>query len=148
MSKSTGFAQIAKELSRDPQLRQAIVKARNKTRGKGVRRVDNAAGVALLLLGIASRFTKKRKARALDEAMDVVYLLVQVSIVLKENVFDRPEVKKFFRQSFRQVYSLAQQFVAMVLPRTKGVARRRPAHYTPHKRNSNRNIAVFERRKS
>ena len=125
MSKPTRFASVAKELSRDPRLKQAIAKARRKTPGKDVRRIDNATGIVLLLLGIASRFSKKKKARALDEAMDVIHLLVQISIVLKENVFDRPEVKKFFSQSFRQVYLLARELVAMVLPKTRGPARPR-----------------------
>jgi hypothetical protein len=123
MSKRTSFANVAKGLSRDPRLKQAIAKARSKKRGKDVRRVDNATGVALLLLGIASRFSKRKRARAIDEAMDVIYLLVQVSIVLKENVFDRPQVKKFFSQSFRHGYSLARQFVSMVLPKAKAPAR-------------------------
>lgn len=123
MSKRTSFANIAKELSRDPRLKQAIAKARSKTRGKDVRRADDATGMALLLLGIASRFSRRKKARALEEVMDVIYLLVQVSIVLKENVFDRPQVKKFFSQSFRHVYSLARQFVAMILPKVKAPAR-------------------------
>ena len=127
MSKRTSFANIAKELGRDPRLKQAITTARSKTRGKEIRRVDEATGIALSLLGIASRLSKRKKARALEEVMDVIYLLVQVSIVLKENVFDRPEVKKFFSQSFRQVYSLAQQFVAMVLPKTKQAARSKRA---------------------
>jgi len=125
MSKPSGFASLAKELSRDPRLKQAIVRARRKKPGKGVRQVENATGVAMLLLGIASRFSKRKKARALDEAMDVIYLLVQVSIVLKENVFDRPQVKKFFSQSFRQVYLLGRAFVALVLPKTKRAARPR-----------------------
>jgi len=123
MSKRTSFADIAKELSRDPQFKQAIAKARSKKRGKEVRRVDSATGIALLLLGIASRFSKRKKARAIEDAMDVIYLLVQVSIVLKENVFDRPQVKKFFSQSFRQVYLLARDFVALVVPKTKAAAR-------------------------
>jgi len=122
MSKPTGFAGLAKELSRDPRLKQAVAKARRKTPEKSVRRIDDAAGIVLLLLGIASRFSKKKKARALNEAMDVIHLLVQVSIVLKENVFDRPQVKKFFNQSFRQVYSLARDLVAAVLPKTRGAA--------------------------
>jgi len=123
MSKPTRFRDIARELSRDPQLKQAITKARSQKRGKDVRRVDNAAGIALFLLGIASRFSKRKKARALEEAMDVIYLLVQVSIVLKENIFDRPQVKRFFSRSFRQVYSFARDFVALVLPKTKVPAR-------------------------
>ena len=125
MSKPTGFESLTKELSRDPRLKQAVAKARRKTPGKSVRRIDNATGIVLLLLGIASSFSKKKKARALDEAMDVIQLLVQVSIVLKENVLDRPQVKKFFSQSFRQVYLLAREFVAVVLPKTRGAARSR-----------------------
>lgn len=125
MSKPTKFASVAKDLSRDPLLKQAVARARRKTPGKSVRRIDNATSIVLVLLGIASRFSKKKKARALDEAMDVVHLLVQVSILLKENIFDRPEVKKFFSQSYRQVYSLARELVAVVLPKPKVAARSR-----------------------
>ena len=127
MSKPTKFANIAKELSRDPRLKQAIAKTRRKNRGEGVRRVENATGIILLLLGIASRFSKRTRARALDEAMDVISLLVQVSIVLKENIFDRPQVKKVFSQSLRPIYFLAQQLVALALPKTKRVARSKRA---------------------
>jgi hypothetical protein len=118
--KPARFADLVKELSRDPQLKRALAGARRKPRGKGVARVESATGIVLLLLGIASRLAKKKKARALDEAMDIVYLLVQVSIVLKENIFDRPEVKEFFSRGFRRIYSSAQELVEMVLPKTKG----------------------------
>jgi hypothetical protein len=70
-------------------------------------------------LAIASRFATKKKARALDELMDIIFLLVQVSLLLKENIFDRPEVKKFFSQSSKEIYSLAQKYVAMVSPTAK-----------------------------
>lgn len=113
---------LLRELSRDPELRRIIAKARRgaggKTRGQTGVKVENMTSLVLLSLGIASRFVKKKKARALDEAMDVIYLLVQVSLLLKENIFDRPEVKRFFSQSFRQIYSAAEQCVAMVLPKT------------------------------
>lgn len=102
-------------------MKQAIAKARHKPAGKGAAKVESVAGVFLIMLDLASRFVKKKKARALEEARDTVYLLVQVSIVLKENVFDRPEVKKFFSDSFRQIYRSGRQLVAMALPKTKGV---------------------------
>jgi len=78
-------------------------------------------GLLLLILSIASRFSKKKQAKALDELIDTIYLLVQVSLLLKENVFDRPEVKKFFRRRSKEIYSFAQECVAMVLPKTRGV---------------------------
>jgi hypothetical protein len=118
MKKPPGFTELVKELSRDPQLKRAVASARRKTRGKGAARVENATGIVLLFLGIASRFAKKKKARALDEAMDVISLLVQVSMALKENIFDRPEVKRFFSRGFRQIYAFAQGLVTTILPKT------------------------------
>jgi hypothetical protein len=122
MKHGSQFTDLLKDLSRDPRLKLVIAKAkRGQTRGKGAAKVENATGVLLLLLAIASRFAKKKRARALDELMDVIYLLVQVSLVLKENIFDRPEVKDFFSQGSDHIYSLAQQCMAMVLPKTKGL---------------------------
>jgi wobble nucleotide-excising tRNase len=125
MSNGSQFQNLLKELSRDPRLKLVIAKAKRQTRGKGAARVENVTGIFLLILAIVSRFAKKKRARAIDDLMDIIYLLVQVSLALKENIFDRPEVKEFFSQSSRQIYLLAQECVAMVLPKTK---RLRPAH--------------------
>jgi hypothetical protein len=123
MKKGGQFKGLLKELGRDPRLKRIISKRR--TRGKGEARVENMSGIVLLILAIAARFATKKKARALDELMDIIYLLVQVSLVLKENVFDRPEVKAFLSHRSKEVYSLAQECIAMVLPKTKGL---RPMH--------------------
>ena len=123
MKKGSQFKGLLKELGRDPRLKQVIAKRR--TRGKGEAKVENVTGIVLLILAIAGRFATKKKARALDELMDIIYLLVQVSLVLKENVFDRPEVKAFLSHRSKEVYSLAQECIAMVLPKTKGL---RPMH--------------------
>jgi len=119
MKNGSQFKKLMKELARDPRLKRVIAKARSQSRGKGGARVENVTGVVLLLLAIASRFATKKKARALDKLMDVIYLLVQVSLLLKENVFDRPEVKDFFTHSSKQIYLLAQECVAMVVPKTR-----------------------------
>jgi hypothetical protein len=93
--------------------------AKRQSRKKGGGKIERVTDVLLVLLAIASRFATKKKARALDELMDSIYLLVQVSLLLKENIFDRPEVKEFFSQSSKEIYVLAQKFVAMILPKTK-----------------------------
>jgi hypothetical protein len=125
MKNGSQFRNLLKQLGRDPRLKRVIAKAKRQTRGKGVAKVENVTDIFLLILAIASRFATKKKARALDEMMDIIYLLVQVSLLLKENIFDRPEVKEFFSQSSKQIYLLAQECVAMVLPKTKGL---RPRH--------------------
>jgi hypothetical protein len=119
MKNASQFRKLLKQLSRDARLKRIIAKAKRRTRGKGGAKVETVTDMFLLLMAIASRFAKKKKARALDELMEIIYLLVQVSLLLKENVFDRPEVKEFFRHSSKQIYVLAQECVAMVLPKTK-----------------------------
>ena len=119
MKKGSQFKNLLKELGRDPRLKLVIAKAKRQPRGKSEAEVESATGIFLLLLAIASRFAKKKKARALDELMDVIYLLVQLSLLLKENIFDRPEVQEFFSDSYRQIHLLAQQCVAVFLPKPK-----------------------------
>ena len=108
MKKTGQFRSLVKELSRDPRLKQVISKAKHQSRGRNTGHVENLRDFFLLSLGITSRFVSKKKARILDELMDAVYLLVEVSLLLKENVFDRPEVKKFLNQGSKQVFLFAQ----------------------------------------
>ena len=117
------FNDLLKVLGRDPRLKRVM--ARRQIRGKGGANVEHVTDIVLLLLAIAARFATKKKARALDELMDIIFLLVQVSLLLKENIFDRPEVKKFFSQSSKEIYLLAQKYVAMVSPTTKALRPKR-----------------------
>jgi hypothetical protein len=123
LKKDSQFKDLLKELARDPRVKRVIGKRRS--RGKRGGKIQPEAGIVLALLGIASRFMTKKRARAFDELVDAIYLLVQVSLLLKENVFDRPEVQRFFRQKSKQIYSLAQEYVAVILPSTRGIRRMR-----------------------
>jgi len=116
MKRSDPYRKLLAELSRDPRLKRIIAKTR---RGRGrinATTVDSATSVFVLLSTIAARFSKKKRARTIEELADIIQLLVQVSLLLKENVFDRPAVKRFFRQRSRQVYLFAQEWLSMILP--------------------------------
>jgi hypothetical protein len=117
------FKDLLKVLGRDPRVKRVI--AKRQSRAKGGRKIEGVTDIVLVLLAIAARFVTKKKARAIDELVDIIYLLVQVSLLIKENIFDRPEVKEFFSQSSKEIYVLAKKYVAMVLPKTKGL---RPMH--------------------
>jgi hypothetical protein len=123
LKNNSQFKDLLKVLGRDPRLKRVM--ARRQIRGKKGADIAHVTDIVLLLLAIASRFATKKKARALDELMDVIYLVVQVSLALKENIFDRPEVKEFFSRSSKEIYFFAQKYVAMVLPKTKAI---RPTH--------------------
>jgi len=119
MKDANGVRTLVKKLSKDPQVKQAIAQARRRSRSKNRAEVEGVTNMLLLALAVAARFSKKKKARALDDLGDLLYVLVQASLLLKENIFDRPEVKKFFSKSSKQLYALAEGFVAMISPKTK-----------------------------
>jgi hypothetical protein len=121
MKNAGQFKSLLRELGRDPRLKPVIANAKRRKVSRGGAEVEHVTGIFLLLMAVVSRFVKKKKARAIDELMDIIYMLVQVSLVLKENIFDRPEVKEFFSQSYKQIYLIAQECVATVLPKTKAL---------------------------
>lgn len=116
--KTRQITKLLNELSRDPRIEKAIAKTK-RPRGAAPVPTGSLAAIFLAMLAIAARFSSKKMVRALDEMMDTLYLLLQVSLVLKENVFDRPEVQKFFRRRYRQIYSIAQEYVSLILEKTK-----------------------------
>jgi len=121
---------VVKELSRDPQVKRVIAKGRRQSRGKGslgkgsrakgATTVESLLDTYLLLLAIAARFSRKKKARALEKHMDLVRFLTQASLLLKENILDRPEVRKFFRQSVKRVYSPREALQGATRRRKRG----------------------------
>ena len=118
MKNSSPFKKLVKELGRDPRLKRVIVKVRRRSHEKEEGKVESLADFFLLSLAIVSKFASKKTARALDELMDNVYLLVRVSLLLKENIFDRPEVKDFLGQRSRRIFSVARHYVDRILSKT------------------------------
>lgn len=118
MKSASRLGKLLKELSRDLRVKKLIAKARRQARGQARAKVENVTGMLVLALTVVSRFSKKRKARKLDELRETLYLLVQLSLLLKENIFDRPEVREFFSRRSKQLYSLAQTCLATILPKT------------------------------
>ncbi len=117
MKSEPQFKELLKALNRDPRLKRALTKQRSRAKDGGP--IEEAANIVLALWRIASGFTTRKKARTIDELLDALYVLLQVSLLLKENVFDRPDVQRFFKQRSKRIYSLAQGYLAMVLPRPK-----------------------------
>ena len=118
------YQKLLNELSRDPRMKRVIVKAR-RSQKNGTRNVETATRMFVLLSSIAARFSKKKRARAIEELTDIVQLLVRVSLLVKENIFDRPEVKKFFRRRSKQIYLFAQEWLPLILGSTRASPRHR-----------------------
>ena len=121
MRNSNQFKNLVRELGRDPRLKRVIAKVKRHSRKKNAAKVESFADFFLLSLAIVSRFVSKKKARSLDELMDVVYLLLQISLLLRENIFDRPEVKEFVSQRSKKMYLVAQKYVDLILSKTRDI---------------------------
>lgn len=119
MKSATKLSNLLKEISRDPRLRKAIAKARRRSRDKVASQVESLVNIYLALSTIASGLSKKKKARAIEEHMDLVYFLVQLGLLLKEHVFDRPEVKDFFSRSAKQIHQAANARIGKVTVKRK-----------------------------
>jgi hypothetical protein len=96
-----------------------MVKASRRSRGKTSGRLESFAEATKIIPVIASGFLKKKKARALEEQLEIAHFLLRLSFLVKENVFDRPEVKEFFSKSALQVSVVAQKALSLVVPKER-----------------------------
>jgi len=107
-------------LSRDPQLKRAITTARRRS-PQGRSPLENLADLYVLLATVAAQLMKKKRARALQEQTDMIHFLVQISLMVKENILARPEVKEFFTRSARQIHEATRATFAVSKARKKRV---------------------------
>src|ERR1039458_3720180 len=119
MKKGRQFKNFKENLDQDLYLKRAISKARRqthrKTANKAADKAGNLADFFFVSLAIASRFVSKKTARTLEEILVLVYLLVQAIILLKENVFDRPDVQEFLSRQSKHILATARTYVDQVL---------------------------------
>ena len=125
MKSAARARKLLKELSRDPHLKRVIAKARRRSHGKRASPLEDLANMYFLLSSVASGFSKKKKARALDEQRDIVQFLVQVGLLLKESILDRPEVQEFFSRSAKQIRVMMRERLAMSTAKRERPAARR-----------------------
>jgi hypothetical protein len=121
MRNATKLSKLLKALSRDPRLRKVIAQARRRSRNTLGSQVESLVNVYLALSTIASGLSKKKKARAIEEHIDLVYFLVQLGLLLKENVFDRPEVQDFFSRGVKQIYQATNASLGKVTLQRKRI---------------------------
>jgi len=130
MKDATRLRKALKELSADPELRHVIARARRGSAKKRPGQIESLAGLYLLAAAIVARLSKRKRARALDEHIDIVRFLVQLSLLLKENVLDRPEVRKMFSRSAERISLVTRASLGLATPKRKRqrqAAKGRPA---------------------
>lgn len=123
-TRRTRFKKLLKKLAEDPKVRAALQTSQLKNENS--RKVQNFKDLFRQVIGIGARVLGRKRARLIADWVDLVSVLVDLSLILKENVFDRPEVRSFFGQNWgrlkRQsigVYGAGRGFVSKTLSKTR-----------------------------
>ena len=85
----------------------ALEGLRESTGGGGAK-----VGIAWQVLTLTARFAGKKRARAIAEIIDIITFLVTLSLIVKQNIFDRPEVRAFFARQWASLSTGAQRTLA------------------------------------
>lgn len=103
------FKALLKKLGEDPKLREAI-KRIGQNSDKNFAALSQGLATTLLLAG---RFVGKARMRKITTFIDVAVFLISLSLLIKQNVFDRPEVREFIARVWKDVNKTVQQLSAV-----------------------------------
>lgn len=109
MNVKTEFKSLLKKLSEDPKLREAIRKI-SVNSDKNFAALSQGLATTLLLAG---RFIGKARMKRITTFIDVAVFLISLSLLIKQNVFDRPEVREFIARVWKDVSKTVQQLSAV-----------------------------------
>jgi hypothetical protein len=108
MSSKTEFKSLLKKLSEDPKLREAIQSITENDKNFAAL----SKGLATTLL-FAGRFVGKGRMRTFIGFIDAAVFLIYLSLMIKQNVFDKPEVREFIKKVWKDIGKTANQLATV-----------------------------------
>ena len=128
------FTDLLKKLSSDPKIKEAIRQASEQATSASHFKAQSAMGLIKYLLKYTATFLGKKKAQKFNEYSEYVVVLITVSLILKKNIFDRPEVKEFFVSNWQlakdrsiSLYDFCQDYVRKQLENRNEKKKRKKA---------------------
>ncbi len=104
-TKSKKILKLLSDLSQDPKIKSAIDQLKNKYKPDVDNKMDSFKDMAFLALKVGAKFVNRRKARIIEDTLEALGILVQISFLIKANIFDKPEVQLFFKDLWKGVQS-------------------------------------------
>lgn len=124
--KSKKIVQLLADLSKDKNIKLALDKVKSEYRNESQEKINSFKDLLIVIFKISSKFIGKKKARVIEETLDAVGILIQISFIVKTNVFDRPEVREYFQNlwkglkvNWNAIYSSSKNFVDSQLKTNK-----------------------------
>ncbi|MGE3681155.1 MAG: hypothetical protein AB7G93_05455 [Bdellovibrionales bacterium] len=121
MSVKRNFSALLLKLSQDQKLRAAIESLRRRTThpAGGPHRFESLPEAALQIALLAGRFIGRKRARTVADVVDVITFLVSLSLLVKQNVFDRPEVRAFLKKTWGDVSTQSERLFILTRQQVK-----------------------------
>lgn len=101
------FSDLLDLLSKDPTLREAI--DQYKAGGHSTQTLQAQSMIEGLghIAQVAAKFMNKKKTDMITHYVEIVGLVLTLSVFLKVNLLDRPEVQSFLKHRFEEVQGVA-----------------------------------------
>lgn len=107
---SKEFLELLKKLSTDPKIKSAIESAKAEANSQSSYQATSVIDLIIHLLKYSSTFVGKKKAEKITEYTGYIGFLITISLLLKKNIFDRPEVREFFIKNWVDTKILSVKF--------------------------------------
>lgn len=114
------FKKLLSELSQDPEVRAAI----EKMSAKGGDRFNSQALRDFLPFVVKLSKLGGRRMSIVGQYFGMLLFLFELSIILKKNVFDKPEVRQFFKENWAGARTKANAMYMMCSGYMKTVLRK------------------------
>lgn len=120
--KNIRFKKLISDLSQDPQVKVAIEKLNSKSQiGQHVKSLKDFLPFITKLAAFGGK-----KTAMVGQHLTLIIFLFELSVLLKTNIFDRPEVRKFFTENWGVIqkriaamYLFCSNYVKMQLSRRR-----------------------------
>lgn len=123
---SKAFLDLLNKLSSDPKVKAAIDSAKSEAFKSSDYQATSILDLISYLMKYSGSFIGKKKAEKLTEYTGYLVFIITVSMILKKNLFDRPEVKEFFvknwegaKRNSSKFYNICQNYAAEAVDRIK-----------------------------
>lgn len=125
-SKSERIKELIKKLSADPKIKSAMAELKANSNAENAYYSKSFLDLMVYILKASGGFLGKRKAKVIIEVVEVTGFVISISLILKKNLFDRPEVRQYFNErwsgfknQFDKLLIMSSKYVNQALKRQK-----------------------------
>ena len=115
MKVSKNLKELIQLMRKDEKLKRAVDQVlKGSTTQDTIQKARSATDFLVTLVKMSSKFLGKRLANRWIELLEILSFIVQVSLLLKTNVIDRPEVRDFLAKKYGEALEIIEKVACAV----------------------------------